>query len=469
LLVGGLGGGSGKTIVSLGLIRFLKNKGLKVRPFKKGPDYIDAAWLSIAAKNACCNLDPFFLDKETIISLFAYKSKNHDLAIIEGNRGIFDGLDVNGSCSTTYLAKILDVPVILVVDCTKVTRTVAALILGCNSLERDFKVQGVIFNRVAGPRHRCILTASVEKYTDVKVIGAIPKLKNDPIPERYMGLISHREYECEENIEFLSTIVSENIDIEQALSLAQNTNKIFVTKKIYPEEKIVQGINIGVVKDSSLWFYYDENLELLQRLGANIVEFSLIEDPLPPCELHGLYLGGGFPETQVQGLSKNESMRRYVFDMAHKGMPIFAECGGLMYLCKELKVKGQIYPLAGVFPYTVEIHKRPQGHGYTEVVVERDNPYFKRGTSFLGHEFHYSKCVGDVKNLSCLKVIRGTALGAGCDGLLYKNTFASYNHIHALHIPSWGMNFVKAAEIFKNFLDNWKSNTGSCKTITAQY
>lgn len=408
------------------------------------------------------------MDKDTLKSLFAYRCGNSDIAIIEGNRGIFDGLDVNGSCSTTYLAKILDVPVILVVDCTKVTRTVAAFILGCNSLEKDFKIQGVIFNRVAGERHRKILTGSVEKYTDVKVLGSIPKLKKDPIPERYMGLISHREYECEDNLEYLATVASDNIDTEEVLAIAKNTKNIFVTKRIFPKEKIVKGINIGVVKDSSLWFYYEENLELLNRLGANIVEFSLIEDTLPPCELHGLYLGGGFPETQVHGLSKNESMRQYINSMAQKGMPIFAECGGLMYLCKDLIVQGQSYPMSGVFPYIVEIHKRPQGHGYTEVIVEKENPYFKKGISFLGHEFHYSKCVGkDISKLSCLKVIRGTGVGFGCDGLLFKNTFASYNHIHGLHIPTWGVNFVKAAEIFKDFCSKYPNDP--CKVIVAQY
>ncbi len=247
---------------------------------------------------------------------FFHKALSFDISVIEGNRGIFDGLDVEGSCSTVHLAKTLQSPIIVVVDCTKVTRTVAAMLIGCNSLDPDFKVKGVIFNRVAGERHKNILSRSVEKYTDIKVLGAIPKLRQDPIPERYMGLISHREYESGENLNYLGRVIHDNVDLDGILNIATDVTFDFQVKPIWPEKVVGESVNIGVVRDSSLWFYYEENLELLSKCGANIIEFSLISDSRPPTQLHGIYLGGGFPETQAELLSKNTHMKKYILDCA---------------------------------------------------------------------------------------------------------------------------------------------------------
>ncbi|WP_461832794.1 cobyrinate a,c-diamide synthase [Desulfothermus sp.] len=466
ILIGGLGGGSGKTIVTLGLIKSLRNKGFRIKPFKKGPDYIDSAWLALAAGESASNLDPFFMDEESIRNIFSLKAKGFDISVIEGNRGIFDGLDVEGSCSTAHLSKVLDAPVIVVVDCTKVTRTVAAMLLGCNNLEPDFKLKGVIFNRVAGSRHRKILTRSVERYTDIKVLGAIPKLKTDPIPERHMGLISHREYESEDNLNYLAQVVGDNVDLDGILKIARDVSHEFEIKSIWPKRVVSEPVNIGVVRDSSLWFYYEENLELLKACGANIVEFSLISDLRPPQEIHGIYLGGGFPETQADVLSKNKQMREWVFNCAQMGMPIYAECGGLMYLCREIVPKDGLYPMAGVFPCKIRIHKSPQGHGYTRALSTRNNPFFKEGVEFLGHEFHYSSC--EIKDGQCefvLDLKRGEGICNGKDGLLYKNTFASYNHIYGPHIPSWGMNFVRACLVFKNSIASKKIPISQIKAI----
>ncbi len=467
IVIGGLGGGSGKTIVSLGLIKAFRDQGLKVKPFKKGPDYIDAAWLALAAGETSCNLDPFFLDDNTIRGLFQLKAKGYSLSIIEGNRGIFDGLDIDGSCSTVHLAKVLKAPIIVVVDCTKVTRTVAALLLGCNKLERDFEVKGVIFNRVGGERHRKILTRSVEKYTDIQVVGYLPKLKKDPIPERYMGLISHREYYPSETLEFLSKVACENLDLNKIFNMARDAEELELVPLIWPDRVVEQPVKIGIIRDSSLWFYYNENLELLERCGARIVEFSLISNFEPPEEIHGLYLGGGFPEIQAEILSKNQKMRDWVHKMAKRGMPIYAECGGFMYLCKEMEVGGRVYPMSGVFPYRIKIHKRPQGHGYTRLTVVNSNPFFKTGLEFLGHEFHYSSCeVRDEDIPFCLELKKGVGILSGMDGLNFMNTFASYNHIHGLHIPTWGKNFVKACDIFRSYK---KINSNICPKITARY
>ncbi len=469
IVIGGLGGGSGKTIVSLGIIRTLRKKGLKVRPFKKGPDYIDASWLSLAAGVKACNLDPFFMDETFLLSLFYERALNFDISVIEGNRGIFDGLDVEGSCSTSHLAKTLNAPVTVVVDCTKVTRTVAALLLGLNQLEDDFRVRGVIFNRVAGPRHRKILTRSVEKYTDVEVLGSIPKLKTNPIPERYMGLISDKEYESEKSLDDLSYVVQDNVDIGGVVDIAKSSTPISTTPFPWPDLIIQDQVNIGVIKDSSLWFYYEENLELLKRLGANLVEMSLLSRVDKNNKIHGLYLGGGFPETQAKGLSKMVEVRDWIRKMASMGMPIYAECGGLMYLCKEIVINDVSYPMAGIFPHRIEIYKKPQGHGYTRAEVVLKTPFFTQGARFVGHEFHYSRCV--LQGSSCefsLKLTRGSGILDKMDGLVFKNTFASYNHIHALHIPAWGKNFVRAAKIFKDHIGG-PSRDKPCPKIEAIY
>ncbi len=468
----GVCGGSGKTIVSLGLIRALKKKGLRVRPFKKGPDYIDASWLEKAAGHEASNLDPFFMDDGMLLSLLWERGKSFDLAFIEGNRGLFDGLDVEGTCSTSHLCKLFLSPVIVVVDCTKVTRTVAALLSGLNAFEKDVKIHGVILNRVGGPRHRNILTQCVHTYTDIEVLGAIPKLSKDPIPERHMGLVSDKEWGAEESLETLARVVCENVDMDRVMEMACGAPPLQVVSPVnWPERVVEKGdVRIGVVKDSSLWFYYHENLEALERCGASLMRISLVEGRGLP-EIDGLYLGGGFPETLAQELSENREMREQIKGLSRKGLPIYAECGGLMYLCKSILFKGNIYPMAGILPFSVEVCKRPQGHGYTQVEVREENPFFKKGTSFCGHEFHYSRCVANDTSLfssvkMCLSMKRGVGIYKRSDGFLINNTFASYNHIHALHIPSWAQNFVMAAYRFKEYKN---SSLLPCPMLCADY
>ena len=449
LTFSGLKGGSGKTIVSLGLSRYWNKKGFAVKPFKKGPDYIDAMWLSRAAGRIATNLDPFFMSDQIIRGLFAQKSDPNSLAVIEGNRGLFDGLDSDGSCSTSGLVRTLQSPVILVVDCTKVTRTVAAFILGCQEFEPDINIDGVILNNVANQRHANIIQESVEKYTRIPVLGKIPKIKSVLIPERHMGLISDQEYAAEEALENISEIVSSHVDTQRLMDIANNAPSLSdFPRSIWPfSSSVDRDINIGVVKDASLWFYYPENLEALQRAGAQIREVSLLQsDPWP--ELDGLYMGGGFPETQADELSANEFIKEHVYNLSRSGLPIYAECGGFMYLCSFLECEEGRFPLAGVFPLVMELKKKPQGHGYTRARVVRDNPFHPPGSEFVGHEFHYSCC--DIENNDeieyCLELTKGTGVGGGKEGLIYKNTFACYTHLHALSVPDWATRFVQACK-----------------------
>ncbi|WP_243359899.1 cobyrinate a,c-diamide synthase [Fundidesulfovibrio terrae] len=453
LVLAGLSGGSGKTIVSLGLTRAWVNQGLAVAPFKKGPDYIDAAWLSLAAKRAASNLDPFLMDEAAMAALFAHKAQGADLAFTEGNRGLFDGGDVQGTFSTSQLARSLASPLILVIDATKMTRTVAAIVQGCANFEPGLDLAGVILNRTAGDRHRRILRDAIEHYTGVPVLGMLPKMRENPIPERHMGLISNREYAGQDAIlEGIATVVGDSCDLERLLEIARRAPALADPHhSIWPESVTAEKPRIGYVLDAALWFYYQENLEALRRAGAELVEVSLLSEAQWP-KLDGLYLGGGFPETQAQALADNAAARDRVRNISSAGLPVYAECGGFMYLCEELHADGKIYPMAGVFPLATTLCARPQGLGYAEASVVAANPFHPVGTTLKGHEFHYSRCLarsrytghGD-KPVFALRMERGSGMLDGLDGVVAGNTFAAYTHIHALGARHWAENFVREA------------------------
>ena len=453
VLVAGLGGGSGKTIVSLGLARAFREKGLAVQTFKKGPDYIDAKWLSLASQSDTTNLDPFLLPADVLRNLFWSRAARADLALVEGNRGLYDGKDVHGSCSSAELAKLIKCPVIVVADCTKVTRTMAAIILGLTAFDPLVDIRGVILNRTAGCRHQNILRDSIEKYTSVRVLGILPKLQENPIPERHMGLISDAEHAVDPFSE-IAALLRSNADLDACLEIARSAPEITGSvSALYGAPSSIKSVRIGVARDAALWFYYQENFEALRHAGAEILEFSLLADEQVP-DVDALYLGGGFPETLAQGLTDNVSMRESVRRSVREGMPVYAECGGLMYLSSELLFDGSRFPMAGVFPLTTKVFKKPQGHGYMSSVVSAPNPFYESGTTLTGHEFHYSRCI-DVEKMSgfVFEVQRGQGMLKGHDGVLIRNCLAGYTHMHALGNPQWARNFVDAAKIFRRSRD----------------
>jgi len=456
LILAGLSGGAGKTILTLGLCRNLVDNGLTVKPFKKGPDYIDAAWLGLAAKRQASNLDPFLMSPAKLLSLFTTECASAQFGLIEGNRGLFDGKDTSGSCSTAELAKLLKAPVILVLDCTKMTRTAAAVVLGCRHFDAQLNLAGVVLNRTAGKRHRTIVRQCVEKYTDVPVVGILPKIAPDPIPERHMGLISDQEYlEAQKTLDLLATITADCLDVPRIMDIAAGAPLIPAAKD-EPQHPPLQHskkdpVRIGVIRDAALWFYYKENLDELRRQGVELVELSLLSPAAWP-EIHGLYLGGGFPETQAAMLSENVTVRNLVRNLANNGLPIYAECGGFMYLGESLVCNEIVFPMAGVFPLQTMLCTKPQGHGYTKALVVLPNPYHPRGLEFAGHEFHYSKCISPLaQDMSfALEMQRGCGIDARKDGLIHRNTFACYTHLHALGVPTWAKNFAIAARRYKS-------------------
>lgn len=463
LVLAGLSGGAGKTILTLGICRALAAAGLRVRPFKKGPDYIDAAWLGLAAGRDATNLDPFLLPESRLLPLFLEKSRDVDISVVEGNRGIFDGMDVAGSCSTAALARQLDAPVVLILDATKMTRTAAALVAGVAAFEPGLNLAGVVANRTAGARHRDILRRSIESLARVPVVGLLPKIPKNPIPERHMGLVSDREQGAVDAIlDGIAAVVREHVDLDRLVAIARSAPPLPDAAPDAPAcDAPLSGAAdsgeapvIGVVRDAALWFYYPENLEALEQAGARLAAVSLLDDAPWPA-LDGLYLGGGFPETHVEALAKDTAMRARVAGLAASGMPVYAECGGFMYLCRGLVIDGAHYPMAGVFPVDTTLCAKPQGLGYSLARVVADNPFHPVGTLLHGHEFHYSRCQAALEGSLpgpesfCLRMERGVGMHAGHDGLLFRNTFAAYTHIHAHGAPHWARNFVNAAREWK--------------------
>lgn len=448
LVIAGLSGGSGKSVISVGITAALASQGQRVAPFKKGPDYIDAGWLQLAAGRSCHNLDPYLMSPDTIRQSCAVHSSDSDLIVVEGNRGLFDGVNVQGAYSTAELAAILNLPVVLVVDCTKTTRTVAALIMGCLQMGKDITISGVVLNRIGSPRHERIIRQSIEHYTDIPVVGALPRLSYDVFPQRHIGITPCPEYHgANDAITSLRELITANIDLPAVASLARPYQPASPdTTNLYEQWENSDGkkVTIGVIKDAAFQFYYPENLRALEICGAELIEINaLAEKHLP--ELDGLYIGGGFPETSVRELSANTSFLKSLKENIEEGLPVYAECGGLLYLGSTMEVAGRTYPLAAIFPVSFRMEEKPQAHGYTILQTTNPNPFYPAETEIKGHEFRYSKVLewpGNQEQLS-FTMLRGTGFAANRDGLTYKNVLALYTHIHAFSTPEWPRLFIE--------------------------
>jgi cobyrinic acid a,c-diamide synthase len=412
---------------------------------------------------------------EQILDSFRQHTQKAQGAVIEGNRGLFDGMDADGSCSTAELAKLLQAPVILVVDGSMVTRTAAAAVLGCQHLDPEVAIQGVVLNRVAGPRHEEMLKTTIERYCRVPVVGAIPKLKGDDFPERHMGLVTALEHpEAREAILSRIQVVERYLDLEKVLAIANQAPPL-TWETVYPRKRASKAYRqptIGIIRDSAFQFYYPENLEALERRGASLVTINALQDTFLP-ELDGLYIGGGFPETHAEQLAANDQLRKGLRSAIEDGLPVYAECGGLMYLGRNLEIKGNTYPMVQALPMDFQLEKKPQGHGYTELEVVNRNPFYPVGTTLRGHEFHYSRVTRfDLSPESLTFAMRrGSGILDRKDGVCYKNILATYSHVHAIGTPEWAEGLIRRAlayqresrgntEKTKRKMDHRTTNTG---------
>ena len=448
LVVAGLSGESGKTFVCLGLLLAARREGVAVQAYKKGPDYIDAAWLSWASGGEARNLDTYLMGRRGVRESFERTAVAVGFNLVEGNRGLHDGSDARGTHSTAELAKLLDAPVLLVVNATKVTRTVAAMVLGCQRIDPEVRIAGVVLNQIGSSRHEKVIRESVESACSIPVLGAIPRLRSGALlTERHLGLIPPAERgDTEALAGQLLDACTRHVDVAAVMALAREKG----VRRIFPEPKNASDtffVRVGVVRDSAFTFYYPENLEALAAGGAEIVRCSALDAAGLPDRLDALYIGGGFPETHAHALAANRPFLDSLRQAARNGLPVFAECGGLMLLSQSIWWQGKRYRMAGALPFDVDVCPGPpQGHGYVDLQVDTPNPYFPVGTTLRGHEFHYSRIMNGDRELSAVcQVTRGTGCGNRRDGLVVNNVWAAYTHLHALGAPEWASGILQAA------------------------
>ncbi len=454
ILIAGLRGGSGKTLISLGLIAAWRKRGCSVAPYKKGPDYIDAAWLSAAAGKPCRNLDLFLMPPQAALRSFVSSAGQADVAVIEGNRGLFDGIDAQGTYSTAELAKLLRAPVVLAVDCTKATRTVAAAVLGCQQLDPEVPIRGVILNKTGGPRHKAVLSEAIEQACGLPVLGAIARITQQLFPERHLGLVPPQEHDqLTGAMQQITGVAEQCLDLKAIWSLAGQAPALELHGEslTYQDGSKPQVVSIGVFRDAAFQFYYPENLEALAREGARVIEISPLRDAELP-QVDALYIGGGFPETLAPVLARNKRFLDSLRRLVEKGLPVYAECGGAVFLGEKLVVDEREYPMAAVLPAVFAFRPKPQGHGYTVLETVENNPFFSVGDTLRGHEFHYTYMQSSAaEDLTfAFRVRRGHGFDGQRDGLCCRNVLASYTHVHALGTESWAPSVVRAASRFNS-------------------
>jgi len=441
---------SGKTTITLGLAAALTEMDLKVQTFKKGPDYIDPMWLSQATALPCQNLDYFTMNEQEILSSFSYYANQANFSLIEGNKGLFDGLDLNGSNSNAALAKLLSAPVILVIDSQGMTRGIAPLILGYINFDPTINIAGVILNKVGGTRHEKKLSAIVEHYTDMPVLGTIHMNKTLEIPERHLGLMPTNEApEVYARIKEISSLITRQVDLQAIRKIADMAHIKQVPQRVrsYTKKK---DISIGIARDSAFGFYYPGDLEALEASGAKLININMTKDGKLPC-LDGLFIGGGFPETRMVELNANSSMMESVKNAIEGGLPTYAECGGLMYLARSINWHGECQKMAGVIPGDIIMHNEPQGRGYVRLRETGKGLWPSNGLGeFSAHEFHYSSLINLEGNFNyAYRMLRGNGIDGKHDGLIYKNLLAGFSHLRDVEANSWATRFTEFVRISK--------------------
>ncbi len=453
LLISAAHKSSGKTTVSLGLAAALTQRGLVVQPFKKGPDYIDPMWLGLAAGRDCHNLDFYLMGREEILATVARRAAGADLALIEGNKGLYDGLDLDGSNSNAALATLLDAPVVLVIDARGMTRGIAPLILGYQAFDPEVRIAGVILNQLGGARHEAKLRAVIEHYTDVEVLGAIHHDERLVIVERHLGLVPSNEASAARAlIEAIAAAVAAQVDLDRLLTLAASAGPLPSAAAAATDEPRtarrhgVADVRIAIARDTAFAFYYPGDLEALAEAGAELVFFDALNDTRLPERTDALFLGGGFPETHIERLAANESLKREIRQAIERGMPAYAECGGLMYLTRSIRWGERRGVMVGAVPADTVMEARPQGRGYVRLRETRFHPWpsAAAGGEIHAHEFHYSRLENLAPGLDyAYEVLRGTGIDGRHDGIVYKNLLASYVHLRDVARQPWAARFVE--------------------------
>jgi len=462
LMIAAPQGRSGKTTVAIGLCAALRQMGLKVKPFKKGPDYIDPSWLTAAAGISCGNLDPFMFDHAALMKGFENTGNGADITVIEASMGLYDSSNEDGQGSSAWLARQLQAPVILVVNCARMTRSTAAMVRGYQDFEPGTHIAGVILNNVGNTRHESTIIKALERHCGLPVLGALPRDERLGIRERHLGIVPLQEQaSAAAMIDRISSIFKQHSDIDRILNIARGSVRLlrsarndevndrkdgseFVIARNTATKQSKPRVTIGILADKAFTFYYPENLQALEQAGARLAYIDSFKDDRLP-EVDALYIGGGFPELYAEELETNTGLRQDIKASAESGLPIYAECAGLMYLCNAIIRDGRAFRMCGVIKSDLLIEKKPQGHGYVIAEVARDNAFFGKGSLLRGHEFHHSLLVTTEGLKFAYKVNRGHGVDGHNDGIVYKNVLASYTHLHAWGVPDWAGRFVNLA------------------------
>jgi len=434
---------SGKTTLCIGLAAALAARGEAVQPFKKGPDYIDPLWLGLAAGRPCYALDAYLMGEEEIRGEFAARMAGASFGLVEGNKGLYDGLDLEGANSNAALAALLGAPVVLVIDARGMTRGIAPLILGYQAFDRNVRIAGVILNQLGGSRHEAKLRAVIEHYTDVPVLGAVQRDDALAIPERHLGLVPSNEADgARARVAAIAGRVAAQVDLDRVLAVARSAPALApgAARRHPPAGAPVR---IGIARDAAFGFYYPGDLEALRAAGAELVEFDALHAAHLP-KVDGLFIGGGFPETHLDELAANAGLRRELREAIEGGMPAYAECGGLMLLARSIEWHGRTAPMAGAIPADIVMHERPVGRGYVHLRETGRGPWKPAAPATLrAHEFHYSS----VENLApgatfAYEVERGHGIDGRHDGLVHRNLLASFAHLRDVEGNPWAWRFV---------------------------
>ncbi len=434
---------SGKTTVSIGLCAALRARGEIVQPFKKGPDYIDPLWLGMAAGRPCYNLDAYLMGAEEIRTQVARGMRGATLGIIEGNKGLYDGLDLEGSNSNAAMAALLGTPVVLVIDARGMTRGIAPLILGYQAFDPNIRIAGVILNQLGGSRHEAKLRAVIRHYTGVPVLGAVQHDERMTIAERHLGLVPGNEAEgARRRIDEIAAHIAAQVDLEALLAISRQAPPLGAGEPA-PEAAGGAPVRIGIARDAAFGFYYPGDLDALRSAGAELVSFDALHAEHLP-KIDGLFIGGGFPETHMEALAANTGLRRELHEAIEAGLPAYAECGGLMYLARGIEWHGRAAPMVGVIPADIVMHERPVGRGYVHLRETGRGPWPRPQTPLIhAHEFHYSS----VENLApgvefAYEVERGHGVDGRHDGIVHKNLLASFAHLRDVAVNRWARRFV---------------------------
>lgn len=439
---------SGKTVVSVGLCAALVERGLNVQTFKKGPDYIDPLWLSRASRNDCINLDFNTQSRSQIVSTWLSDSPAADVVFVEGNKGLHDGVSVDGSDSNAELADLLSVPVVLVLDTQGTTRGVAPLLLGYQQFDPRISIAGVILNKVAGARHEQKLRSNIEAHTNLSVLGAVPRDERLQIDERHLGLVPSNEVtRADTKIAGIRQIIEDNVDID-AILRRTHVRRSRRPGSVRPDPELCPpDVRIGIPRDRAFGFYYPGDLAALRDAGAELVFFDTLEDPGIPEGIDGLFIGGGFPEVYMSELSSNHGMRLSMLDFVSGGGPTYAECGGMMYLGRAIAWDGREAEMVGALPLRSKMHSKPVGRGYVQLSETGLSPWglFAPDKRLIpAHEFHYSEVeVLDRITGFAYGVRRGWGIDGKNDGLVFNNVLASYSHLRNVEPIDWAARFTR--------------------------